>query len=48
MHTPGTGREVQQVTVQPGNNAISVSGLAKGTYLFGPLNGPKRQVQILN
>jgi hypothetical protein len=48
VHTPGTGREVQQVTVQPGNNAISVSSLAQGTYLFGPLNGPKRQVQILD
>lgn len=44
----GTGREVQQVMVQPGNNAISVSALAQGTYLFGPLTGPKRQVQILN
>ena len=42
------GREVRTIRIATGQNTIDLSDLAPGTYLIGPLNGPKRQVQIVD
>jgi len=42
------GREVRTLRVAAGQSTIDLSDLAPGTYLIGPLNGPKRQVQIVD
>ena len=42
------GQEMKRVPVQSGTNEVSLDGLANGTYLFGPLSGPKSRIQVLN
>ena len=42
-----TGREVQRTRVFAGMTRMEVSGLAAGTYLVGPADGLKQQLQIM-
>jgi len=42
-----TGREVQRTRIFAGMTRLNVSGLATGTYLVGPANGLKQQLQIV-
>ena len=42
-----TGREVQRTRVFAGMTRLEVSGLAAGTYLVGPADGLKQQLQIV-
>lgn len=42
-----TGREVQRTRIFAGMTRLNVGGLATGTYLTGPANGLKQQLQIV-
>ena len=38
------GREVRTLRVAAGQSTIDLSDLAPGTYLIGPVNGPKQRL----
>ena len=42
------GQEMKRVSIRPGANEVSLEGFAHGTYLFGPLSGPKSRIQVLD